>query len=157
MGNVRTVGLHHHFSLWLLMFYYSYFTDAYLKTKNGLSGLLIIFWRVISNIVLVYVKLFCAHANKWDLTNRPSHVKGEDAEICCGAVQTRHIHVCVSLGRRRSGSLCPVFRLCGARASPMAWDVYLFACLFQTGLFWLPRAVHALSLHLALSKFLHCP
>lgn len=89
MGNVGTVGLHHHFSLWLLVFHYSHFTDVYLKTKNGLSGLLIIFWPVISNVVLVYVKLFsCAHADKWDLTNRHSHVKGEDAEICCRAVQT---------------------------------------------------------------------
>lgn len=59
------------------------------EDKNGLSGLLIIFWPVISNIVLVYLKLFsCAHANKWDITNRHSHVKGEDAEICCWAVQT---------------------------------------------------------------------
>lgn len=84
-----TVGLCHHFSLWLLMFYYFYSMNAYLKTKNDLSGLLIIFWPVISNIVLIHVKLFsCAHANKRDLTNRHSHVKGEDAEICSSAVQT---------------------------------------------------------------------
>ena len=62
--------------------------DIYLKTTNGLSGVLIIFWPVISNIVLVYVKLFsCAHADKWDLTDRHGHVE-EETEICCGAVQT---------------------------------------------------------------------
>lgn len=33
----------------------------------------------------------------------------------------------------------------------------MFACLFETGLFWLPRAVYAVSLHLAFSKFLHYP
>lgn len=128
MGNVRTVGLHHHFSLWLLMFYYSYFMDAYLKTKNGVSGLLIIFWHVISHIVLVYVKLFCAHANKWDLTNRPSHVKGEDAEICRGAVQTRHIHVCESWEEKEWESM-PCVQTLWSPSKPHGLGC-LLVCLF---------------------------
>lgn len=57
------------------------------KKKKSLSGLLIIFRPVISNILLSYVKFSCALGNKWDLTDRHSHAKG-DAEMCCGAVQT---------------------------------------------------------------------
>lgn len=31
----------------------------------------------------------------------------------------------------------------------------LLVCFFETGLFWLPRAIYAVSQHLACSKFLH--
>lgn len=39
--------------------------------------------------------------------------------------------VCLCLGRGRSGTLYPMFRLSGAQASPMAWDVCLFVSLRQ--------------------------
>jgi len=96
------------------------------KVSLIIISLLIIFWPVISNTVLTYVKLF-SHvlANKWDLTNKHSR----EERRCWNKLCWHDVHVCVGIGR--NGILYPVFRLCGAWASPMAWDVCSFVSLRQ--------------------------
>lgn len=79
-------------------------------------------------MLLSYIKLFsCALGNKWDLTDRHSHVKGEDAEMCCGLC--RHdIRVCVCVSGGEEVGLCT---LCSDLVEPkQAPWLGMFACLF---------------------------
>ena len=68
----------------------------------------------------------------------------------------RHdVYTCVCFLGGEGVGLCA---LCSDAVEPkqVPW-LGMFACLFDRCLFWLPRAVYAVSLHLAFSEFLHCP
>lgn len=120
------------------------------RKKKSLSGLLIIFWPVISNIVLTYVKLFSMCLQTNGISQISIVTKEEDAEISCADM------TCSVCQNWKKWDSITCVQILWSLNQPHGLGC-LLVCFFDTGLFWLLWAIFAVSLHLACSDLLCCP